>query len=119
MFICMRYIELNHVRANMVNVPELYPWSSYQANARGKDNELLSYHPLYQALGSSRRQRIDAYNELFKAHIGEEQLGAIRASWQTGTPLGNDYFKEKIEEKLRCKVGLARRGRPVKAFEPL
>ena len=32
---CMRYIELNPVRARMVRRPENYPWSSYAANAGG------------------------------------------------------------------------------------
>jgi putative transposase len=34
--ICMRYIELNPVRAYMVKHPSDYEWSSYHANALGK-----------------------------------------------------------------------------------
>ena len=49
----------------------------------------------------------------------EKQPGLIRASWQTGTPLGNDNFKQKVEAKLKCKVGQARRGRPEKGSDPL
>ncbi|VAW86933.1 hypothetical protein MNBD_GAMMA18-954, partial [hydrothermal vent metagenome] len=37
-----------------------------------------------------------------------------RAAWQSGTPLGNEYFREKIERKLDSKVGQLRRGRPKK-----
>ena len=37
---CIRYIELNPVRADMVKSPGAYPWTSYQANAQGKDNEI-------------------------------------------------------------------------------
>ena len=36
LFTCSRYIELNPVRANMVNHPSEYMWSSYRANALGK-----------------------------------------------------------------------------------
>ncbi len=32
---CMRYIELNPVRAGMVKAPSDYPWSSYGTNALG------------------------------------------------------------------------------------
>ena len=46
--------------------------------------------------------------------MDEADLKDIRAAWQTGTPLGNDYFREKIERKLGSKVGQARRGRPSK-----
>ncbi len=33
---CMRYIELNPVRAGMVAHPGEYRWSSYRANAQGE-----------------------------------------------------------------------------------
>ncbi|MDH5256401.1 MAG: transposase [Gammaproteobacteria bacterium] len=113
---CMRYIELNPVRANMVKSPGSYRWSSYKANVQGKADQLIQPHKLYKQLGRTKQQRQNAYKALFKAHIDKEQLDDIRASWQTGTPLGNDYFKSKIEEKLKCKVGQARRGRPKKGL---
>ena len=111
---CMRYIELNPVRANMTAGPGQYRWSSYRCNAQGKADELITPHPLYTALGRTRASRQEAYRALFKAHVDENDLKAIRAAWQTGTPLGNDYFREKIERKLGAKVGQARRGRPSK-----
>jgi putative transposase len=111
---CMRYIELNPVRAGMVKSPGAYRWSSYGVNGLGKDNDLIHAHDLYKALGRTVLQRNQAYRELFKAHVDDGVLNEIRASWQTGTPLGNDHFKEKVEAKLKCKVGQARRGRPSK-----
>ncbi|MEO1883545.1 MAG: transposase [Methyloprofundus sp.] len=41
---CSRYIELNLVRAGMVNDPAEYPWSSYHFNALGIENRLLKFH---------------------------------------------------------------------------
>lgn len=114
---CMRYIELNPVRANMVKSPGAYRWSSYQANAQGVASEIIRPHLLYTKLGDSDTARQQACKALFKAHVDQLQLSEIRAAWQTGTPLGNDYFREKIEAKLRCKVGQARRGRPRNARE--
>ncbi len=52
---CYRYIELNPVRAQMVDKPDDYPWSSYRVNALGEHNPLLSPHPLYLALGGCAR----------------------------------------------------------------
>jgi putative transposase len=46
--------------------------------------------------------------------VDSDDLSNIRNSLQTGTPLGNDFFKQKVEAKLRCRVGHARRGRPDK-----
>ncbi len=109
---CMRYIELNPVRANITKRADQYRWSSYRANAQGKDDSLITPHPLYLGLGKTKACRLDAYKALFKVHIDEEKLMGIRAAWQTGTPLGNEKFKIKIERKLKCKVGQARRGRP-------
>ncbi len=109
---CMRYIELNPVRAGMVNHPRSYRWSSYRANAEGKTDELLKPHTLYTNLGKTAVEQRQAYRDLFKAYVDEEEISHIRACWQTGTPLGNDAFKQKVEEKLNCKVGQSRRGRP-------
>ncbi len=39
---CMRYIELNPVRAGLVEHPERYPWSSHRANAFGVSDPLVS-----------------------------------------------------------------------------
>ena len=111
---CMRYIELNPVRANMVKSPGTYRWSSYRANAQGRVNQFIQPHPLYLALGRTKQRRLDAYKALFKSRLDDDTLTDIRASLQTGTPLGNDNFRKKIEAKLKCKVGYARRGRPVK-----
>jgi len=42
---CYRYIELNPVRAAMVQRPEDYPWSSNRANAMGAADLLVTPHP--------------------------------------------------------------------------
>jgi putative transposase len=46
---CYRYIELNPVRAKMVEHPAEYRWSSYRANAQGESSALLKPHQLYTA----------------------------------------------------------------------
>ena len=61
---CMRYIELNPVRARMVEHPGEYRWSSYAANAQGQANPLLSAHPLYEELGSEPEARRQALRHL-------------------------------------------------------
>ena len=69
---CMRYIELNPVRADMVKSPAHHRWSSYRSNAQGKDNPLVAIHPEYKRLGSNSAQRWAAYRELFKGHVEAE-----------------------------------------------
>ncbi len=115
LFTCYRYIELNPVRAKMVEKPEEYPWSSYRGNACGANDPILTPHPLYLALGENNLERTKNYREGFKEALGAEIVSEIRAAVQTGTPLGNDRFKSEIERLLRVKVGYSRRGRPAKS----
>ena len=63
---CMRYIELNPVRAGLVRHPAHYRWSSYRANALGEPDPLLTPHALYCALGRSAEERRAAYRAGFR-----------------------------------------------------
>jgi len=111
---CYRYIELNPVRAGMVERPEDYRWSSYHANAMGAGDPLLSPHPLYLALSIGASERQAAYRKLFEAHLDPDLVRNVRACLQTGTPLGNDRFRAQIEQALGVGVGYSTRGRPKK-----
>ena len=111
---CMRYIEINPVRAGMVASPNDYRWSSYRINASGSEQAIITPHALYLALGRTQEDRGYAYRELFRSALDPDQVHNIRATVQTGTPLGNDRFKQQIEQNLQRKVGQPRRGRPEK-----
>ncbi len=65
LFACMRYIELNPVRAGLVAEPSAYRWSSFRANAAGQDDALLTPHAVYYALGRSKSARCAAYRAMF------------------------------------------------------
>ncbi len=111
---CMRYIEMNPVRANMVDHSADYTWSSYHANAEGKDDGLIMQHDLYLALGKNNEERHEHYLKLFKTHLDEGLMTGIRAAWHSGTPLGNNRFREEVEQVLNQKVGYDHQGRPKK-----
>ena len=63
---CMRYIELNPVRAGVVARPEQYRWSSFHANALGRGDRLLTPHAHYCTLGRDAASRQSAYLALFR-----------------------------------------------------
>jgi putative transposase len=111
---CMRYIELNPVRASMVDHPAKYRWSSYAANALGVSNAVLTAKAEYVALGHLPDDRRSVYRGLFDEMADSDELALLRCALQTGTPLGNEKFKAEIEATLGLKVGFARRGRPRK-----
>jgi putative transposase len=113
---CMRYIELNPVRAGMVRAPEEYYWSSYGVNAWGDTDDCLTPHDLYISLAKTAEARRRAYRQLFDIYLDEKTIGDIRMACITGTPLGNDRFREMVERKLQCNVGQNRRGRPSKGI---
>lgn len=79
-------------------------------------NELVTPHSIYLKLGQRRGERFAAYKTLFKIYLDKDVIAKIRNSCQTGTPLGSGYFMAIIEQKLRRKVGEARRGRPSKGI---
>ena len=107
---CMRYIELNPVRAGMAVDPSDYPWSSYHHNALGQANDLVVPHPEYQRLGESSESRQAAYRELFKRQLSENSITDIREATNKAWVLGNDRFKQRIQEQLGRRVEPKARG---------
>lgn len=110
---CMQYIELNPVRAGMVDLPDEYPWSSYLANAKGVSNAILVPHEEYLSLAKKTVDRQKYYQRLFESKIDEQRLTDFRDSIQSGTALGSNIFIDKIETMLKRKVGYMRQGRPL------
>lgn len=107
---CMRYIELNPLRAGMVIDPSGYPWSSYHHNALGQPNDLVVPHPEYQRLGESSEARQTAYRDLFKNQLSENSITEIREATNKAWVLGNDRFKQSIQEQLERRVEPKARG---------
>lgn len=109
---CYRYIEMNPVRAHMVDDPSQYPWSSYRCNALGKDSALCTPHAEYLILGRSKAERLRLYRELFKKHIRTDLLDEIRTAVNSGLALGDHDFKRELEQSLGRRVTPANIGRP-------
>ena len=112
LIVCYRYIELNPVRAAMVNEPDEYPYSIYQANALGKASTLLTPHPVYSELGVTPEQRCLAYRTLFVDTLAAEDVQNIRVSVNQEMIYGNDRFKDQIEAMIRRPVRAGKAGRP-------
>jgi putative transposase len=83
-FTCMKYIELNPVRAGVVTGPDQYCWSSHAANALGVPDRLLTPHPLYLALGTTPEQRQARWRSLCANELDLRELAAIRHAIQFG-----------------------------------
>lgn len=110
LLVCLRYIELNPVRAGMVADPGAYPWSSFPANALGRHIKLWTPHPVYLNLGPTPVERTSAYRELFEGQIDAATLKQIRDATNQGLALGSDQSKAEIADLAGRRVTLLKRG---------
>ena len=115
---CYRYIELNPVRAAMVDTADGYVWSSYLANAFGAEDPLVTPHAEYLSLGPTVDKRRDAYRALFREGIGDDRMRKIRSYVQKQRALGTVHFQEAIEAELERVAAIQGRGRPRKVMQP-
>ena len=109
---CQRYIELNPVRAAMVDDPAHYRWTSYRANGLGQPDARLTAHPLYRALGRDDKERQAAYRALFRAHLDRAAIDDIRLALNQGQPVGNARFYAKVQQMTGVRREVKPRGRP-------
>ncbi len=115
---CMRYIELNPVRAqDTVEHPADYPWSSYRGNALGGKDSLLSPHEVYRRLGRSAEERQSAYRRLFRAQLSRADIEAIRQATNKAWALGSERFRARIEALSGRRASPLSRGRPPRAAD--
>lgn len=100
-----KYIELNPVRARMVSHPAEYPWSSYRSNGVGVTCDLITPHPLYNALGRNAKDRQTAYRALFADNqLSDHAISEIRIAANKSWVLGKSEFKKHVEKQLGRKI---------------
>ena len=110
LFACYRYIELNPVRAGLVEKPADYRWSSHRTNAFGARDPLVTPHAHYLDLGADARARRAAYRSLFETELDESTIAEIRDATNKGWALGDARFRKEIGRLL------ARRASPQRAL---
>jgi putative transposase len=94
---CLRYVELNPVRAGLARRPEDWRWSSARAHLGLADDGLTDLEPA--------QARVDDWRRLLDSGLGESEHQAIRAGERTGRPLGGPAFLARLA---------AAAGRPLK-----
>jgi len=96
-----RYVELNPVRARMVEKAEDYRWSSARAHLAGLDDGLVKVQPMLE--------RVNNWAELL---AGGDQvlLDEFRKHERTGRPLGNGDFVDRLSKLLGRELGKKKPG---------
>ena len=115
---CCRYIELNPVRAGIVEDPGQYRWSSCPVkfltgtDLKSVPKVWLDLDPFYLSLGNSPTDRAEKYCKWLKETIPESESKLIREAVQRGQLTANRKFSREISEKLGRRVELRGPGRP-------
>ena len=112
---CYRYIELNPVRACIVNQPAAYVWSSYAGNIGRRTDPLISAHEEFIALGGNEGDRFSSYRALVEQQLDEQVLREIRNATNGGYPLASEQFKTSVIERLGWKTQPGKPGPRTKA----
>ncbi len=111
---CLHYIEMNPLRAGIVNSPESYHWSSYRIRAFGEKSPIVDLDPWYNSLGTTLQQCQFQYRKFFQNLMPQSECNLIREMTYKGGIMGSDKFREKIEKMLSRKIIMRRPGRPKK-----
>jgi len=97
-----RYVELNPVRAGLVEDPCAWRWSSAAAHVNGEDDTLVVVSPLRGMVGNWR-DFLDRKDE-------QKEFELVRRHERTGRPLGEEGFIEGLERLLQRTLRPQKRG---------
>ncbi len=111
---CCRYVELNPLRAGMVDDPGNYAWSSCPVKVGLKKQPWLDLDPFYLSLGNSPAERAEYYAQWLQGTIPEYEIKLIREATQRGKLTANSRFIHEISQKLGRRLELRGPGRPKK-----
>ena len=93
---CLRYVEMNPVRAGIVPSADRYAWSSHRHHLGLVDDPLVSPHGVYWALGNTPFDREVAYRQLFEEPPRVED-GELTEALLKGHPVAEGSFLERLE----------------------
>jgi putative transposase len=93
LWMALRYVELNPVRAGMVDAPEQWPWSSAVAH---RDTAAA---PSWLEMERWRKRWSAAeWKQYLEDAESHTELAALRKFTHTGRPLGSDEFVAQLEQ---------------------
>lgn len=105
-------MDLNPVRAGLVQRAVDWPWSSYAHSAGLRSDALISPHALFWALGNTPFARDAAYVKAVEAGLDRDTQEQISHSALRGWALGEPEFIENLQQKTERRVMRQKSGRP-------
>ncbi|MFH1479444.1 MAG: transposase [Candidatus Omnitrophota bacterium] len=105
-----KYIERNPVRANLVDKPWEWKWSSASTHIGISNKQIIKLENLFKI--------IDIPQNTWKSFIDTDDnkttMDNIKKSTSTGRPLGKEHFVKDLENKFGIRLQALPRGRPFK-----
>lgn len=115
---CSRYIELNPVRARMVQRAQDYPWSSLHLRlSETAENHWLDEAECFNELGNTHNERLARYTSFMEKAIPTSELQLIRCALQRGQLTGSPRFIDEVEQITGLRILHRPQGRPAKEIE--
>jgi putative transposase len=109
---CGSYVELNPVRARIVEDPKDYRWSSYNRYAYGKKDTVGDEHPIYKELSEDETERRKRYREFVKGILKEKN--AMEGEMARRVVYGSEDFIKNLTREYRVEGVIRPKGRPKK-----
>ena len=109
---CLRYIEMNPVRAGLVSSPELYRWSSYRVRAFGEQDPIVDLDSWYDSLGCNSGERQVKYRQFLQSIMPESTLKLLREMTNKNGIVGGIDFKAQIGQLVHREITIRPIGRP-------
>lgn len=111
---CMRYIELNPVRAGLCAQAQDWPWSSAAHHLGLGRQPLITEHPLYWSMGNTPFDREHAYREFIEQGVPLSEQAQFTQSVLRGRPVASEAFLKPLAGEHERVVSRRPRGRPRK-----
>ncbi len=109
---CLRYVEMNPVRAGIAAHPRDYPWSSCRERMGLAPPGLLDPDAGMDGLGDTPDARRQAYARYLGAEPDITELELIRGAVQRNRLTGGDRFVAEIQQRTGLRIENRGRGRP-------
>lgn len=109
---CLRYIELNPVRAAMAAWPWEYRWSSVHFHPGLRPGSRVTPHPVYLALGDEHT-RASTCRAMLLEPLHDEMLVGIRGHLKQERALGSARFQDRVAKALNRPAMVRPPGRPL------
>jgi putative transposase len=114
----MAYIDLNPVRAGLVDSPHLYPWSSHTHYLGRVTQKIITPHALFWEMGNTPFAREDAYQNFVNEGLSSSRLSELTDATLKGWALGDAEFISELQKSTSRRLIKSRSGRPADTPKP-